>query len=177
MNSENDDDLKLFREAVADVKPLKTQNKISEKPKPKPYPQQRIADEKKVIEELAEKLSDEWLELSGDELNYCRDGVSRQIMRRLRGGRYIIEAELDLHGLRRDQAKQELVLFIRECQLKTLRCVRIIHGKGQRSPNKQPVLKTKTAGWLKQMDEVLAYCTAPNTDGGTGALYVLLKRR
>ena len=177
MNDSVDEDLKLFREAVADVKPLKTQSKVNDKPKPKPYPHQRIADEKKVIEELATNLSDEWQELSGDELNYARDGVSRQIMRRLRTGRYIIEAELDLHGLRRDQAKQELVWFIRECQLKTLRCVRIIHGKGQRSPNKKPVLKTKTAGWLKQMDEILAYCTAPNTDGGTGALYVLLKRR
>ena len=177
VNDQTDDDLKLFREAVADVKPLRTQAKVADKPKPKPYPHQRIADEKKVIEELAKNLSDEWLELSGDELNYCRDGVSRQIMRRLRSGRYVIEAELDLHGLRRDQAKQELVLFIRECQLKKLRCVRIIHGKGQRSPNKKPVLKIKTAGWLKQMDQILAYCTAPGTDGGTGALYVLLKRQ
>ena len=177
MNDSIDDDLKLFREAVADVKPLKVQAKVNDKPKPPPYPHQRIADEEKVIEELAGHLSDEWQELSGDELNYARDGVSRQIMRRLRNGRYIIEAELDLHGLRRDQAKQELVWFIRECQLNALRCVRIIHGKGQRSPNKKPVLKTKTAGWLKQMDEILAYCTAPKTDGGTGALYVLLKKR
>ena len=176
MNDETDDDIKLFRDAVADVKPLKFQVKVSDRPKPQPYPSQRIADEKKVVEELAGKLSDEWQELSGDELNYRRDGVSQQIMRRLRNGRYVIEAELDLHGLRRDQAKQELVWFIRECQLKKLRCVRFIHGKGQRSPNKQPVLKTKTAGWLKQMDEILAYCTAPVTDGGTGALYVLLKR-
>ena len=177
MNDSLDEDIKFFRDAVADVKPLKTQVKAHDRPKPKPYPNQRIADEQKVIEELADNLSDEWQELSGDELNYCRDGISRQIMRRLRNGRYIIEAELDLHGLRRDQAKQELVWFIQQCQLKALRCVRIIHGKGQRSPNKQPVLKSKTAAWLKQMDEILAYCTAPNTDGGTGALYVLLKRR
>ena len=166
----------LFRSAVADVRPLKSEKSLSDKPKPKPIPNQRIADEKKVIEALSDNLSDEWQELSGDELNYARDGISRQIMRRLRTGRYIIEAELDLHGLRREQAKQELVWFIRECQVNGFRCVRIIHGKGQRSPNKQPVLKTKTASWLKQMDEILAYCTAPKTDGGTGALYVLLKR-
>lgn len=177
MSDNSDDDLKLFRDAVADVKPLKTQAKISGRPKPRPYPYQRVADEKKVVEQLAGELSDEWQELSGDELNYRRDGVSLQIMRRLRNGRYIIENELDLHGLRRDQAKLQLVWFIRESQLKNIRCVRIIHGKGQRSPNKQPVLKSKTAGWLKQMDEVLAYCTAPPTDGGSGALYVLLKKR
>ena len=171
------DDAKLFRDAVADVRPLKTENKVSEKPRPKPYPKQHIADEQNVLEELATGISDEWIELSGDELNYARDGISRQIMRRLRTGRYIIEAELDLHGLRRDEAKRELIWFIKECSLNGFRCARIIHGKGQRSPNKQPVLKTKTANWLKQMDSVLAYCTAPKTDGGTGALYVLLKKK
>lgn len=171
------DDIKLFRDAVGDVKPLNTEPTVNEKPRPEPFPHQRVADDKSVIETLADEMPDEWLELSGDELNYSRDGVSRQVVRRLRGGRYVIEAELDLHGLRRDQAKQELVLFIKACRLKSVRCVRIIHGKGQRSPNKKPVLKSKTAGWLKRMDEVLAYCTAPGTDGGTGALYVLLKRR
>jgi len=180
MNStvnDSDDDAKLFRDAVADVRPLNTENKFSDKPKPQPYPKQKIADEHNVLEELADGISDEWIELSGDELDYARNGISRQIMRRLRTGRYIVEAELDLHGLRRDEAKRELMWFIKEVTLNGLRCVRIIHGKGQRSPNKQPVLKTKTANWLKQMDSVLAYCTAPKTDGGTGALYVLLKKR
>ncbi len=175
--NDSDDDAKLFRESMAGVRPLKNDNKVSEKPKPQPYPKQRIADELKVLEELSDSISDEWVELSGDELSYARNGISRQIMRRLRSGRYIIEAELDLHGLRRDEAKKELVRFIKECSLKGIRCVRIIHGKGQRSPKKQPILKTKTANWLKQMDSVLAYCTAPKTDGGTGALYVLLKKK
>lgn len=175
--NDSDDDAKLFRDAVADVRPLKVESKVSEKPKPQPYPKQKIADERKVLEELATDLSDEWLELSGDELSYARNGISNQIMRRLRSGRYIIEAELDLHGLRSDEAKKELVWFIKQCSFNRFRCARIIHGKGQRSPNKQPVLKTKTANWLMQMDSVLAYCTAPKTDGGTGALYVLLKKK
>jgi len=174
--SDDDDNTDLFRRAIAGTRILKPDSRPPDKPKPAPLPTQRFADERKVMDELRDDPGEEWQELSGDELNYARSGISQKIMHRLRKGYYKIEAELDLHGLRREQAKKELLWFMAECRVNRFRCVRIIHGKGQRSPDKIPVLKTKTAYWLKQMDDVLAYCTAPPTDGGTGALYVLLKK-
>jgi DNA-nicking Smr family endonuclease len=103
--------------------------------------------------------------------------VQRNVFRKLRRGEYLIEQELDLHGHRVLQARETLVQFLRDARIQGHRCVRIVHGKGLRSPAKKSVLKQKVHHWLKQRDEILAFCTARSFDGGTGAIYVLLKRK
>ena len=88
-----------------------------------------------------------------------------------------IEAELDLHGLTAERAEPMLATFLAECQQQQIRCVRVIHGKGWGSRDNRPVLKSKVNYWLRQSDAVLAFCSATIEDGGTGALYILLKRQ
>jgi len=174
-DNENDD-AHLFRNAVIGTRPLKT-NKI------KPYrnrikaiPKQRLMDEKYVLEETLDPLCfDETLE-QGDELVYSRPGVQQTVMRKLKRGQYSIEAELDLHRLTSEQAHEALMTFIVRCQRQHIRCVRVVHGKGLSSKDKIPVLKLKVNKWLRQWDNVLAFCSTPRFDGGQGAVYVLLKR-
>ena len=96
-------------------------------------------------------------------------------MRQLRRGHWVIQDELDLHGLTTAQARPLLVEFLNDCRRAGFRCVRIVHGKGLRSKNREPVLKGKVAGWLMQRDEVLAFCQARPTEGGGGAVIVLLR--
>ena len=110
----------------------------------------------------------------GDELSFLRPGVQHSKLRKMRKGLYTIRSELDLHGATSAEARRQLAAFLHECRLHGERCVRIIHGKGYNSPNHQPVLKGKLNLWLRQCDEVLAFCSAPASDGGTGATYVLL---
>ena len=168
-----------FREAVADVKPLKRSRRIALKgPAPAPVPEQRRRDE---IAALAESLEgptsvDDALD-SGEELVYLRDGMSRQVLRRLRRGHWVIQDGLDLHGLNRDQAAVAVAAFLHQCAARGLRCVRIVHGKGLGSHNREPVLKAKLRKWLPPRQEVLAYCQAPASEGGSGALLVLLRAR
>jgi DNA-nicking Smr family endonuclease len=93
----------------------------------------------------------------------------------LRGGHWVVQSELDLHGLRVDEAREALARFLAEVRRRGDRCVRIIHGKGLRSRNREPVLKSKVRGWLRQRDEVLAFVEARPIAGGSGAVVVLLK--
>jgi len=144
--------------------------------KPQPIPFQHIADERAA---LAESLSDEFDAeslLDTDEgLSYTRTGIGSDVVKKLRKGHWVIQAQLDLHGLRRDQARDSLGEFLRRCLRNEHRCVRIIHGKGLGSVNKEPVLKNKVKNWLIQKDEVLAFSQATAADGGAGALIVLLR--
>jgi DNA-nicking Smr family endonuclease len=170
-------DAHLFRQAVADAKPLPPANRVvHQPPKPRPVPVQRYADERAVLREsLGRGIALEDRLDIGDEPQYLRAGVNRQVLRDLRRGRWVIEAELDLHGGTRDEARAWLVEFLHECKTFDRRVVRIIHGRGLRSPGKVGILKTLVRGWLAQRDEVLAYCQAKPQDGGEGALFVLLK--
>lgn len=166
----------LFRNSVSDVTPLRRAPKVEhERQRPRPIPAQRLRDNR---ETLRESLSDQapWdsgLE-TGDELSYARNGIGAHTLRRLRRGHWVIQAELDLHGLTVDEARGRLLEFLNHCVRRSLRCVRIIHGKGLRSKNREPVLKRKVAAWLMQRDEILAYCQARRSDGGSGAVVVLL---
>jgi DNA-nicking Smr family endonuclease len=108
---------------------------------------------------------------------YGRPGLQRRILRRLRRGHYSLAAELDLHGMTVPVARVALQAFLQECRRRDLRCVRIIHGKGRRSSNEGPVLKVKVDRWLRQREDVLAFCSAQPADGGTGAIYVLLRHQ
>jgi DNA-nicking Smr family endonuclease len=171
------EDQALFRQAMADVRRLSGAREHPEKPRPPPEPRQTEADEARVLVDMLSDDFDPIDEATGEELLFARIGIQKQVLRKLRQGKFALEAELDLHGLRVTEARQRLILFLNQCRDRGLRCVRIIHGKGLGSQQKQPVLKGKTSHWLQQRDEVLAFCSARPVDGGTGAVYVLLKRR
>jgi DNA-nicking Smr family endonuclease len=167
----------LFRAYVSDVIPLRRPPKVEhERPLPRPVPAQRLRDDS---ETLRESLSDQvpWdagLE-TGDELSYARNGIGAQTLRKLRRGHWVTQAQLDLHGLTVAEARGLLTEFLSRCIRRGLRCIRIIHGKGLRSKNREPVLKQRVSSWLMQRDEILAFCQARRSDGGSGAVVVLLK--
>ena len=171
------DDLAVFRAAVADARPLPESGRVHlGAPLPPPRPLQHLADERAALHEslhgpitLQDRLE------GGDEPSYLRSGLANSVLRDLRRGRWVIQDEIDLHGLNRDEARQLLATFLAECLHHGRRCVRVIHGKGLGSPQKTSILRQLVRGWLAQRDEVLAYCQARPHDGGEGALLVLLR--
>lgn len=172
-----DKDRELFREAVADAVPLKQRRITPHSPPAPPFPRKRMEDEQQVLDDMLSDAIDPAELETGEELLYCRPGLQHNVMRKLRRGHYAVEAELDLHGLRVAEARQALTAFLQSALAQQLKTVRIIHGKGNGSFNKQPVLKGKVNHWLRQRIEVLAFCSARPADGGTGAIYVLLRRK
>lgn len=174
---EESEDWLLFRQAVKDVTPLHCDRVPLELPPPSPFPKQRFLDERQVLHDLLSEKFDPAEMETGDELLFLREGIQRSVLRKLRRGQFSISAELDLHGLIVSQAREAVVDFLHYCRDRSLRCVRIVHGKGYGSWQKQPILKGKLNHWLRQRDEVLAFCPARAVDGGTGAVYVLLKNR
>lgn len=171
-------DRTLFRQAVADATPIATDRLHHEPPPPPAIPRQHLHDERAALHESIHDpdLLDLHLE-GGDEAAWTRPGVGPKVLRDLRRGRWAVQAHLDLHGLVRDAARQQVVLFMAECMQRDIRCVRIVHGKGLGSPGREPVLKKLTLGWLAQKQEVLAFCQARTNDGGAGAVIVLLRAR
>lgn len=176
---DDDPDRALFRAAMQDVRPLRRRGDTATtgRRRPAPVPGQRIADDRAVLRELLEPGEGAGLGAElGEAIAYARPGVQRRTLRKLRRGQYSVMAEVDLHGLTVDPARRLLADFLNDCRRRQLGCVRIIHGKGRRSPNSGPVLKSKVDRWLRQRDDVLAFCSARPVDGGTGAVYVLLGR-
>jgi len=169
------DERELFRSAVADVRPLQTDRLLPLTPPPPPHPVKRIEDEQQVLRDMFSDPEDIDFPETGEELFFTRNGLQHTVLRRLRRGQYSIGAELDLHGLTVVEARQQLSVFLHDTRRRGIRCVRIIHGKGNGSMQRRPVLKGKVNHWLQQRDEVLAFCSARPVDGGTGAIYVLLK--
>lgn len=170
-------DESLFLDAVGNAKPLK-QDRIGPYREPRrPVPEQRLKDDADVMENLLSDGNESPEVETGEELLFQRPGLQKKVMRKLRRGEYAIEDELDLHQRTVDQSRDDLNRFLHESRGNDFRCVRIIHGKGLGSPGKLPVLKNKVNNWLRQKDEVLAFCSATPRDGGTGAVYVLLKRQ
>lgn len=170
-------DANLFQRAAGAVQRLPSQGKVHHVPEPPaPIPVQRQLDDQRV---LLESISDEFdastlLEVD-DAMSYRRPGIGIDVARKLRRGHWSIQAEIDLHGLRREDAREALAAFLRESVRHGLRCVRVVHGKGLGSPGKTPVLKGKVHGWLVQKDEVLVFVQARADEGGAGAVVVLLK--
>lgn len=167
----------LFRDSVGAVEPVKSAGKHQPAPeRPAPLAFQHLADEQAALQEsLSDEFDADSLLETDETLSYARPGIGHDVTRKLRKGHWVIQAELDLHGLRRDQARDSLGEFLRKCLRSQIRCVRIIHGKGLGSVNKEPVLKHKVRNWLIQKDEVLAFSQATAADGGAGALIVLLR--
>ncbi len=172
----SDEERALFRQAVGEVKRLRDDRVEPTAKAPAPYPKSTRTDEEQVLDDaLYGPLEPSELD-TGEELYYHRDGIQHGVLRKLRRGQYRISAQLDLHGMNVTAARSAFTRFLREAKRDHLSCVRIIHGKGNRSRNKGPVLKTKVNHWLRQRDDVLAFCSARPVDGGTGAVYVLLSR-
>jgi DNA-nicking Smr family endonuclease len=167
----------LFSRAVGVVQPIAQMPRAPLKQQlPKPLAYQKKLDDQAV---LKESLSDEFdattlLDVD-DQLSFRRPGIGLDVTKKLRTGGWSIQSEIDLHGLRRDEARETLGQFIRDAMKMGWRCVRVIHGKGLGSPGKTPVLKAKTLAWLIQKNEVLAFVQAKADQGGAGALVVLLK--
>lgn len=171
------DDPQLFRQTMADVRRARPSTRVPLRPAPPvPEPRQRRADDLQVMKELLAEPDPEWLE-SGETLSYRAPGVQDGVLRRLRRGDFHIDAELDLHGYNRFTAREVVAGFLARCEDRDHRCVRIVHGKGNGSPNSGPVLKSYLDGWLRRRRIVLAFCSARPADGGTGAVYVLLRAR
>ena len=168
----------LFRAAVADAVPLASDRAHHEPPPPPAIPRSREQDEAAALAESISALQLLDLQLEGgDEAAWARPGIARSVLRDLRRGRWVIEAQVDLHGLNRDEARHQVALFVADCIARERRCVRIVHGKGLGSPGREPILKRLVLGWLAQKKEVLAFCQARTVEGGAGAVIVLLAAR
>jgi DNA-nicking Smr family endonuclease len=167
-----DDD---FRRAVAGAEPLVQRRKHVRGKRPAPVACQRLRDERAALtESLAGPVTlDDALD-SGDELAYLSEGVGRDVLRKLRRAHWVVEDELDLHGMNRHLAAISVTEFLRHCRQRRLGCVRIVHGKGRGSHQREPVLKGLLRKWLVRQD-VLAFSQAPAAQGGSGAVLVLLQ--
>jgi DNA-nicking Smr family endonuclease len=172
----NSEESALFREAVSGARPVTTRRVPLGRPPPAPRAHFRRRDDAEVLRESL-RIPAEALELeTGEELIFRRPGVPAKLFRRLRQGRIAVRAELDLHGMTSSEAREQLRRFLADSVNTGTQCVRIVHGKGLRSGQRGPVLKSSVNRWLRHWDAVLAFVSAPARDGGTGALYVLLTR-
>lgn len=166
----------LFARTVGAVSPLRLQRRaLIERERALPHARQRELDEKAVMQEaISDDFDVESLLDTDEALSYRRSGVGLDVVRKLRRGQWSLQGQIDLHGLRTDEARSALSQFVREAHKVGWRCVRVVHGKGLGSPGKTPVLKAKVQRWLVQKNEVLAFVQAKPSDGGAGALVVLL---
>jgi len=173
----SDDDRDLFRKAVGQINRLPQEKAATEQKPRKPIPEKTLESERAVRDELlaVDPLQSE-LE-TGEELSYLRPGRPHTLLRKLRRGKFSVREEMDMHGMTSIEAKAALDDFLKHCCDRNIGCVRIVHGKGHGSRDGKPVLKNKLDHWLRRKDEVIAFCSARPVDGGTGAAYVLLKRR
>lgn len=166
----------LFARSVGPVTAVDSRERQAlELPRPEPLPLQRLADEQAALRETwSDEVDLETLLLTDDGLSFHRAGVAPDVVARLRRGQWAIQAQVDLHGLRRDEARERVGEFVRSARRNGQRCVRVVHGKGHGSPGREPVLKAKVQRWLAQCNEVIAFAQASGPQGGAGALIVLL---
>jgi DNA-nicking Smr family endonuclease len=167
----NDSD--LFRQSVGNVRAVKSDNVELKPDQPKPYPKPQPYD----FNEDWHDVIDQDIDNVGHEetLSYTAPGIQHSVFAKLRKGFFGVQAEIDLHGLNSEAAKQQLLDFLYASTQYGYRCVHIIHGKGYRSSDAHPILKNHINRWLRQHKSVQAFCSASQRQGGTGAVYVLLK--
>jgi DNA-nicking Smr family endonuclease len=170
-------------QAFADVKRLPPRNRAAPtRPRPAAVARQRIEDERDALEmskygvDPSPHSWDIGQELEAEQ-TFVRRGLGTDVLMKLRRGHWTVQRVLDLHGMTTEEAHDTLADFLLDARSQGLRCVRIIHGKGLTSPNREPVLKGKVRRWLAQWNDVLAYCEAARHAGGSGAVVVLLQGR
>jgi DNA-nicking Smr family endonuclease len=166
----------LFATSVGKVKPIAAKDRVHHAPlRPTPQRlQQELDDQAALLESMSDEFDVTTLLDVDDQLSFRRPGIGTDVTRKLRKGEWSIQGQLDLHGLRSDEAREAVGQFVRDAKRMGWRCVRVVHGKGLGSPGKEPVLKSKVQRWLVQKQEVLAFVQAKPADGGAGALVVLL---
>jgi DNA-nicking Smr family endonuclease len=177
MKKPSTEEIQLFRNSVGEVKPVRDDRVAPVRRAISPKPVFREMDEAEVLRDLLSDYFEPGDMETGEELIYVRPGLQHKTVKKLRRGMFMVGAELDLHGMTVPVARQAVAGFLQECQRRRIQCARIIHGKGLGSRHRGPVLKQKVGSWLQQRNEVLAYSSARSYDGGTGAVYVLLKRK
>ena len=167
---------RVFELTVGPVTPLRHVDRVLHaREQPAPEPRQREADERAVLlQALSDEIDVDTLLDTDETLSFRREGIGIEVVRKLRRGHWSLQGQLDLHGMRRDTAREALGQFIHDSARRGLRCVRVVHGKGHGSPGREPVLKGRVRRWLVQKNEVLAFVQARASDGGAGALMVLL---
>ncbi|MCL2021519.1 MAG: Smr/MutS family protein [Betaproteobacteria bacterium] len=169
-------DAALWQDAVRDVLP-RINDRVALFPRPlPPLARQRELAEARALAESLEDMTGLDAALEGEEEDvFLAPGVAQKTLSDLRRGRWVIQAELDLHGATREEARLLLNDFLEECKKRGLRCLRVIHGKGLSSPGRQPVLRPLVRQWLSRHAMILAFCPARPCDGGSGALLILLR--
>ncbi len=173
-HSHSEDDA-LFRSAVNGIQPLSVRKRHRLKTTTSDQARHQHRDEQQMLQDSISSESDLSVPELIDDMSFRRGSVTRKIMRELQRGKYTVQEEIDLHGCTRLEAESALRAFINDCVQHSLSCIRVIHGKGIRSGPSGPVLKAAVNHWLRQWDTVLAFCPARPSDGGTGAIYVLLR--
>ncbi len=175
----SEEDCELFRREVGNVRLLHhdkiTLRRLPAKPVKSISHQPWLEHRPPARDTLSDDIDVGMLETS-DEMLFVRTGIQHGLLRKLRRGQFSTSGQLDLHGLTIPEARQALTGFLHTSQVRGAQCVIIIHGKGYGSQHKQPILKNKVNSWLQQHTEILAFCSAQPADGGTGAVYVLLRR-
>ncbi len=169
----------LFRDAVGDVRSInndKVDTSRTSDSDAKPMLRSSEEDDRSVMESLLEELSENDLLETGEHLSFAQPGIQRSVLKKLKNGHYAIQSEIDLHGLTVSEARIELGTFLREAQTRRHLCIRVIHGKGRARAEQAPRLKPAVNQWLQRNRQVLAFCSARQSDGGTGAVYVLLRK-
>ena len=165
----------VFRDAVGKVEPVRAARRVEPfRVLPLPIPAKRREDEQAVLAELARLTFDDDAEIE-DDASYLRPGLPREILRKLRRTHWVIQDHLDLHGMSADEASLATAGFLLDSAHRGLRCVRIVHGKGLRSPGREPVLKRRVRSFLTRREEVLAFVEPRGPQGGGGAVVVLLE--
>ena len=169
------DDFALFRAEMRDVEPQAPVNRVEpQRARPAPVPAKSLEDERAVLHELARLASDDDNDTElEDDWAYLRPGLPRDILRKLRRTHWVIQDQVDLHGLTGDEAALAMAEFLADCRRRGLRCVRIVHGKGLRSRGREPVLKRRIRRLLTRRDEVLAFVEPRASHGGGGAVVAL----
>jgi DNA-nicking Smr family endonuclease len=176
MAAQDDKDDALFRDAMRDVKRIVKPVVARTAPKPPPRARFKRADERDVLRESLESVPDAAL-TTGEELSFRRPHIPETVLLKLRRGQYHVDAEIDLHGMTAAQAKAALREFLADAIDQRMSCVRVVHGKGNRSGPRGPVLKNVVNHWLQRSDRILAFGSARAVDGGSGAAYVLLNTK
>ena len=171
------EELEFFKQSVGNVKAIKKDAwllRSDPKPKPKPLPKSQQIDITGKLQEHRDVFADNVF--AEDTLSFIENGLQKDVLKKMRQGYFGADAQLDLHGLTSQQAKQQLLHFLHFCVEDGCRCVHIIHGKGYRSENNVPILKNHLNKWLRQHNDVQAFCSALPKDGGSGAVLILLRQ-
>lgn len=176
--SPQDDDADLFRRQMSNARPLRHNADAVPPPPSRARPKASFSrrDEYDALRETLEADAESMEFQSGQNLYFIRPSVGRRTFRKLARGSFSVQSEIDLHGFTVAEARTVLADFIEDSIDRGHGCVRVIHGKGLGSGDRGPILKRKVDTWLRQWDAVLAFISARQVDGGTGAVYVLLKK-